>query len=550
MIAKTLSLQHSEDLIILTAPVTASEHMPTTVIALGPDLTVEINPVDDLPARIVCENYPENKARIETILGPKAVAQIEAAKPGGHHISFTPGPGWTLLQNLANRRWDLSWNPLPLDPALLALDLLRAEHQAITLTGELPDPRLAITAYPAAQTLQRLLDIDDIASEYRRQVIEALDASEANTPMNHKDATPYTLPVPIAPEELRAVLDPAPTLPGALATGSPDWRLTGHGPAATAENTIIVQAHPTDPAAITITTHAAPHSAPERTPAYQALITDPATHRTIAATTLRHNPGNNSYVGHTTPRRPVTAADFVDIRHPKNPAAPSIDPFERKKAQITRNAVREHVKSLWAHPEQNYFKSSLAAAAASDNLLKDRSKESPSAGTSYGSARPAPSSITYLPPMTDFALAASSGPIRKEDFQEAGPFGITWSRNSSTAEIHIAVDIHTDLAKEFDLAQVAVVNESTESTWLLILRPFEDGEYLVGDIKVADPSGTVRVGIYPQTVDPYNMPEGLLDFVATSILRSSPAGRDSWRRLCDRLPTAAKLRDLISRSLP
>lgn len=160
-------------------------------------------------------------------------------------------------------------------------------------------------------------------------------------------------------------------------------------------------------------------------------------------------------------------------------------------------------------------------------------------------------SFIQLRPMSDFPLAASSGSLaRKKDFQEIGPFGVTWSRNPDTADIHVALDIPAALASESAILRIAVGNDQPqEVVMLLILRPFEDGQYLVGDVKFDDPSGTIRLGVSPTPIDPSQFPEELLTLVTPSVHGSSPAGILAWRKLRDQLPSGSRLREFITQAL-
>ncbi|MDD0858263.1 hypothetical protein NHF46_11750 [Arthrobacter alpinus] len=161
MTTEKLTVTRTGDTLAITntAPSTG---LPTIVITLGPTLTAEINPSSDLPVRITTEDYTHDKQRIDTLLSTDTTTHIDTTGDGTYPLPFTPTPAWNTVLDLAQQQWQFRWNPLPLDPELLALDLLRAQHEAITLTENLPDRHLALTAYPAAQTLQRLIDANTI----------------------------------------------------------------------------------------------------------------------------------------------------------------------------------------------------------------------------------------------------------------------------------------------------------------------------------------------------------------------------------------------------
>ncbi|MDD0858264.1 hypothetical protein NHF46_11755 [Arthrobacter alpinus] len=119
----------------------------------------------------------------------------------------------------------------------------------------------------------------------------------------------------------------------------PDWRLTGHGPAASAENTITVLPHTTDPTAITITIPVKPHTHPENTPTYQAFITDPTTGDYIATTILRYNPTTNTYTGHTTPDAPSNPPTTSTSATPPSPTPQKTTPHN---APPHKNNEKQH----------------------------------------------------------------------------------------------------------------------------------------------------------------------------------------------------------------
>ena len=84
MTTEQLLLDRSDDGIVITTTATANEQLPTVVINLGPDLTVEINPAANAPLRIASDNYPQARQRLEAILGSEATSLIDSAGPGTH----------------------------------------------------------------------------------------------------------------------------------------------------------------------------------------------------------------------------------------------------------------------------------------------------------------------------------------------------------------------------------------------------------------------------------------------------------------------------------
>jgi len=342
-----LTAQRQDDSLAITGP-GPNTGLPTIVLWLGPTLTVEIDPSREAPVRIDTDDYARDRGTLALLLAPETVHKLDTAADG-HSVplGFTPGPEWPKVHALAARQWNLEWSPLPHDPALLALDLVAAKHVVAHLTNDTPSPALLDAAYPAAQALQRLLDTGGLSAEARAEVEASLQALEACTPLNYTPPQrPYTLPMPLTREEIREILDPPPEDPDAILIGSPDWRLVGNGPAATAENTIIVTHHPSRPGAVTITVPAQPHTDPSTVPSYQAFITDPQTHNTIAAATIAYSPATKTYTGNSLPRRPLTASDLIDIRHASIATAPLSDSRNRKAAYRTRTAVRAYAAAL------------------------------------------------------------------------------------------------------------------------------------------------------------------------------------------------------------
>lgn len=339
----TANLQDGVLSVVGQAP---SPDLPSVVLWLGPTLTVEVDISRDTPVRIETDDLTADMDALASVLGTdRAAALAEATDDLSFDFDFVPGPGWAAVRELAEQQWTLEWNPLPHDPALLALDLVRAKYAASDLAHDDLSPVLLDAAYPAARALQRLLDNNGLAAEACPDVEEALHALEASTPLDYlPPELPYTLPVPFSQEEIRSVLDPAPEDPEAILVGSPDWRLTGNGPAANAENTITVRPHASRPGAVTITVRAQPHTDPSTAPAYQAFITDPVTRHTVATATIAYSPSAKAYMGHTLPRRPLTSADLVDIRSTHIGAAPAVAAEERAAARRKRAAIRDQVR--------------------------------------------------------------------------------------------------------------------------------------------------------------------------------------------------------------
>jgi hypothetical protein len=517
MTTEQLFLDRSDDGIVITTTATTNEWLPTVVINLGPDLTVEINPAKNIPIRIASDNYPQDRQRLEAILGPEATALIDIAGPGTR-LPFKPGPWWTTVHELAEQRWNLDWNPLPLDPTLLALDLLCAEQQALTLTGDLPDLDLAKRAYPAAQTLSRLLESDAIAPESRARVSEAIEASETNTPLNHTDITPYTLPLPLTSEEVSAILEPSLPPAASIATGSPDWRLSGHGPASTAENAIFVLPHGTNQNAITITIQAKPHTHPENTPTYQALITDPGTGHTSAIATLRYNPASNTYTGHTTPRAPIRKTDLVDIRHPSIGAKPQLVPEERQSALRVREAIRAYITE---HPVPAH---GITRLVHEGTLLAEANELNE---TSIGF-------VEFLT-QSDYVPAAKTVHIEQTGSRESFSIGLEWTIDRRGTSIHLAIDALKDEHPPLSGVRLAVKTKDSQAIYLVAFSDY-DTEYVVAELKVPLPSSEFSIAVDPARIDFPRLltpPEGQL---AESIAGSGPETLEAWKEIAEKAP--------------
>lgn len=324
----------------------SSSALPTIVIRLSQTLLAEIDPTSAAPVEIRTLDYPKDRTLLRKLIGEPGTNAPDRRPDSTtmpSSIPFAPTENWPIVLELAAAEWTMHWNPLPLDPALLSLDLVRAQHQALQLTGDLPDKNAARVAYPAAQTLERLLAAGTVSPEASEQVRHAVRAVKDSLPLGHTDTTPYTLPLPLTDEQVRQILDPASPTTNALATGSPDWHLTGHSPAASAENSITVTQHPRHDRAITITVPVKPHTNLENVPAYQAIVTDPDTRATIAVATLVYDPADSGvFKGHTIPQRAVRKSDQVDIRHYNNPNPPA-DSATRTRRREERQAVRNFV---------------------------------------------------------------------------------------------------------------------------------------------------------------------------------------------------------------
>ncbi|MDD0858265.1 hypothetical protein NHF46_11760 [Arthrobacter alpinus] len=142
-----------------------------------------------------------------------------------------------------------------------------------------------------------------------------------------------------------------------------------------------------------------------------------------------------------------------------------------------------------------------------------------------------------------------TGETRMEGTEEAGPFGLTWSRDKSTQILHISVDISTDLAAISDMVKIGVVAEDSVSNFLIILRSFDD-DYLVGDVKVQDPSGKLGFQISMLAMQSVEITNDLLETVRASISGATFDGIKAWQQLLSALTLRSELREAISKALP
>lgn len=339
---------------------------PTVSISAGDNITVEIDITrTSAPVSVTVHNTDAAADSVYQIFGATTGREVIRRATLAEHdnnemqasapLTFTPGPAWNGLLAAAYQEWTLYWNPLPLDRSLNALDSVAAGQKNRAFDGARTASLNAAEALPAARALRRLLDAGLVDETAIRSVRAALDAIQENVqPTAETEAEdPYTLPLPLSEADRDAILYNASATaasPGAglLLTGSPDWRLTGHGAAATAEDTIRVATHTRNPHAITVTVPTQRTTATGPTPAYSAIITEPHTGTLIAHATLKPASGN-ILVGHSLPTRPIQPTDHVDIRHPDLPGYPEPSPEQRRIDRNKRDTARHHVKERLEH---------------------------------------------------------------------------------------------------------------------------------------------------------------------------------------------------------
>jgi hypothetical protein len=336
---------------------------PTVHINAGEDISVEIDITrPDAPVSVTVHDIAAATISLCDLFGAITARELirRATHTGNQHqqvtqepLAFEPGTAWNGLVAAAHQEWTFYWNPLPLDRSLTALDTVAAAHQNRAFGGSKTAREYAPAALPAASTLQRLLDAGHITDNAVDTVRAALDAVHHHLMPGHPaPETPYTLPLPLSEANRNTILaNPTENPghePGLILIGSPDWRLTGHGPASTAENTIQVTVHHRNPDAITITIPTKVTKTAAPIPAYQAIITEPHTGTLLAHATLKPTPGG-LLRGHALPTRPIQATDHADIRHPDLPGRPESNPEQRTRDRTRREQARHHILQRLTH---------------------------------------------------------------------------------------------------------------------------------------------------------------------------------------------------------
>ena len=92
MTTENLTVTRAGDTLAITNTAHSTD-LPTIVIALGPTLTVEINPSRDLPARLATEDYTHDRQRIDTLLDTDTITHIDTTgdgAPDGSFVATTP----------------------------------------------------------------------------------------------------------------------------------------------------------------------------------------------------------------------------------------------------------------------------------------------------------------------------------------------------------------------------------------------------------------------------------------------------------------------------
>lgn len=564
--ANTLVLNLETDLDYLHIQCLEPGPVPTVHVNAGEDISVEIDITrTSAPVSVTVHDLKAASARLCDLFGVttgrELICRASAGMDtdGGGSLVFEAGPAWNGLVAAAYQEWVFFWNPLPLDPALSALDTVAAAYRIPGFGGATTARQHAPTSLPAVQVLERLLEAGQISDHARDVVSQGIEAVRASlVPGSANPETPYTLPLALTATDLDLILTdgpvPGPGETGVILVGSADWRLTGHGPAATAENKILVTKHHRNPEAITFTVPTQPTSAEGPIPVYDAFITEPETGKLIAHTTLR--PTTSGVLqGHALPARPVRATDHVDIRHPSLPGKPETKPEQRATDRARRQTARTLARTRYNQLAQtNNTKTPTIKGTNPLNevpwtITEHTHTNTLTTNNTYLHTAYQRTQTIYLPSISDFGLAAATGQSRMEGTQEAGPFSLTWSRDASSQNIHVAVDVSTDSAAVSDIVKITVVADDIVSNFLIILRTFDD-EYLVGDIKVKDPSGTFKIGIFPKAMQPAEIPNDLLESVRTSISGATFDGIKAWRELLSSLPLGSGLREAISEALP
>ncbi|NWL10465.1 hypothetical protein DM793_04000 [Paenarthrobacter nitroguajacolicus] len=330
--------------------------IPTVHVRLGSNVTVEVDITKThAPISITIQNPRHSAVVLCDLLGTATAHELilRATNPGEHlkdigrnPLTFEAGPAWAGLLAAAYQEWILFWNPLPFEPSIAALDMVAASHQNRAFGGAEEARKHAPEALSAVRMLQNALKAGLIRGEALQTVLLAIDAFEAN----FLPGTPKPEIDPVHPElisestQTAFLRNDSPLAPShdVILTGSPDWRLTGHGPLSTSEDSIWVHPHHRNSTAITVTAHTSP-TAKRPFPAYEALITEPHTGDLIAYTTLISR-DETLVSGHAIPSRPIRTTDHVDIRHPLLHGNPETNPERRDTERARREAARSTVR--------------------------------------------------------------------------------------------------------------------------------------------------------------------------------------------------------------
>lgn len=330
--------------------------LPMMPVSLIEEVDIWVDPSLQEPASISFRKpTAETWTVLETIMAAPALSLLQDTlsrddDPRNVELDFAPGPRWADVRELGQLLWDLHWNPLAHDKALLALDLIRLQHRTQEITHNPPNPAFVPVALPAVMALKEHHSHHRLDPDTERLLSEALAAAPVFDEPTIK--TVRHLRPALTPAQIAQTLDPQKVADGAVLTGTPDWRLTGHGPALTSADSIQVTHHAQVPEAITITVPTKPGTNPENTPSYEATLST-SEGSLIATTSLNYDPASSAYVGHTHVRRTPSRHDHVDLRHPGNTIPARHDAYQELQANISEYLRMNPTHSLLTRWQAN-----------------------------------------------------------------------------------------------------------------------------------------------------------------------------------------------------
>ncbi len=330
--------------------------LPIMLVSLIEEVDIWVDPSRQQPASISFRKpTAETWTVLETIMASPplwSLQDILKRDDGARtvELDFAPGPRWADVRELGQLLWDLHWNPLAHDKALLALDLIRLQHRTQDITHNPPNPAFVPVALPAVLELKEQRGHHRLDPHTERLLSEALAAAPVfNEPTME---TIRHLRPALTPAQIAQTLEPRKAADGALLTGTPDWRLTGHGPALTSADSIQVTHHAQVPEAITVTVPTKPGTNPENTPSYEATLSTPGG-RLLATTSLNYDSASSAYVGHTHVRRTPSTHDHIDLRHPENTIPARQDAYQDLQAHTCRYLQMNPTHSLLTQWQAN-----------------------------------------------------------------------------------------------------------------------------------------------------------------------------------------------------
>ncbi|MBT2565918.1 hypothetical protein J7I84_05285 [Arthrobacter sp. ISL-85] len=546
---------------------------PTVSVSAGDYMTVEIDVTRTIaPVSVTIHDTERAVVSLCDLFGTGTAREIlrrgTFSRPGqadnNAPLAFEPSSAWDGLLAAAYQEWSLYWNPLPLDGPLFALDTIAAAHRNYAFDDFKTGRVKAAEAIPAARALERMLEVDAIATAAVVPVRLALEAlRHYPLPKTPEPETSYTLPLPLTNDGMKAILDAPASTPGRelLVIGSPDWRLTGHGSAASAEDTIHVSAHVRNPEAITITVPMKTTPGTEST--YDATITEPYTGNLIAHATLRPGP-HGLFRGHTIPVRPIRLTDHVDIRHPELLSHPEPSPERRSADRLKRETARKYLASrLVQSTHEGAVHLTLAELALSGRLLETSSEAhlttsvgsplfeaavdpqyegSPHGGGKTLEELRAPAmpkdAFKQLLSRDQFVLAAASDQTVMTGTVELGEITGSWSVDSSGAGalFHVAMNAPTRTYPDLSLVRLRVTANGETSTYYIVFHS-TDEDLLFAEFTTQLPIQRPDILLDVTPIQANDLESDATNDIVLSILGCKAEGRRAWKRMAASLPS-------------